>query len=145
MPEEVSQAEFKKMKADCEDYRKAMERIKDYEQEVSWIEEKLAAATTPFEKELFSQDLVKAQRKLEADTEMTSFIRWGLSQLEPKTSSVLQQLYIDGIVWQDIQDEDGRILNSSSIWFEKEKGLRQLAIILRKKKSAILSGKSDGE
>lgn len=131
VPQEVSQEEIDHIRLLCEDYLGALERIKANKEQIKRLEMLCGRAESPFEQKLYGDDLETAKMEVEEDERNTALIRWGLSHFKPRTRTVIEQLYIEGLIWRDIQDENGKNLSSSSVWHERNKGFKLMAIALR--------------
>lgn len=143
VPEAVDEEELKKVTSFCERYKKLDEEIEDNQFRLDRLKDNLKFATSDFERNLYTRDIEYLSHRVEEDTRYKALIKWGLTQLEGRTQSVMEQLYVEGYCWDQIETESGRTLANGSVGNERIKGLKQLTLIISKKKKE-LENASDG-
>ena len=137
VPEAVDEEELKKVTAFCERYKKLDEEIEDNQFRLARLKDNLKYATSDFERDLYTQDIEYLSHQVEEDTRYKALIKWGLTQLEGRAQSVMEQLYVEGYCWDQIETESGRTLANGSVGNERSKGLKQLTLIITKKKKEL--------
>ena len=137
VPEAVDEKELKKVTAFCERYRNLDEEIEDNQFRLARLKDNLKDATSDFERSLYTQDIEYLSQRVEEDTRYKALIGWGLTQLEGRTQSVMEQLYVDGYCWDQIETKSGRTLANGSVGNERLKGLKQLTLIITKKQKEL--------
>lgn len=133
IPEKVSNEEIARTTEFCKNYQMMMERIEDNRVKERRLEKSIKSAASDFERSLYQQDLDKVREQIRADTEATALFRWGLSQMDARTRSVMEQLYVEGRAWNAVCSEDDYPLAKGSVWNEQQKGVRMLAVLVRNK------------